>query len=135
MKTEIIFNFNGVDYKVQKGSKTVNYANSCFSVDFEKYPEGIKTRKELMNEVIEYNAIENINFKLPQLLEDEGFDDLVKPNLNEFIQTLEFEEFGFRELSVLANLEQVFIYSDNYFKLSGKNNHYIIIDREGNLRS
>ena len=135
MIKEIVFNFNGVDYKVQKGAKTVNFGNTCFNVGYEKYPEGIKTRKELMNEVIEYNAIENINFKLPQLLENKGLDDMLEVDLYEFIQTLELEELDFREMSILANLEQVFIYSDNYFKLTGKNNHYIIVDLKGRLRS
>ena len=98
------FNFKGIIYQGVKGGRTINIkhkkgetAFNCFSIN-----EGLINENHLENEVLKWNAINNINSKLKSWLELKDID-----TTEDYIDNLESQSLGYREAEVLANMTSV----------------------------
>ncbi|MFW6243005.1 MAG: hypothetical protein ACOC2W_02505 [bacterium] len=126
------FNFKGITYKGEEGTKTINlYSNennsafTMFTIE-----EDLLNKNHLKNEVLKWNAINNIHDKLIDWMELNGLDDFVD---EEYIDNLENQISGYREIEVLANVTNIEKRGNMLYIKADNLNKHIITDYRGKI--
>jgi len=122
--SEITTKFHGVQYKVQSGTKTVNYDGGCFTVE-----EDITTGEQLEKEVKQHVAINNLHYQVGDWLDLAGL-----PNHYEIVETIE-EQMQNREIYILAYVDGLKVQGDIIKIFSNRAEKFFKVDKEGNIVS
>jgi hypothetical protein len=114
---------NGNTYEAVEGGRTVSVYNpavgdvavTCFTTG-----RDIDSYKTLRDEVVSWIGIGKLHDRVPQILEQNNLDSLIKTSVHQFVENVEMHDLSFDELAVLANIQQVFLKNSKISFETGK---------------